>query len=130
MENQGDIADLAELKSALDRLKAENEALRSQALYWQCDPGIGLIRRVTDERYRKFSPSIRMRYAPVLMSGDAAVHKDAERYRWLRARLVGAFKDWDDNGRGMFGVAFKVPGEAWLGCDENIDAAMVEVKSR
>jgi len=78
------VADLVALKNERDQLKAENEALRNQAIYWQCAPGIGLIRCVPDARYRKFSPSIRMRYSPVLMIADEAMRKDAERYRWFR----------------------------------------------
>ncbi|MNR24694.1 hypothetical protein D3C85_1417940 [compost metagenome] len=50
--------------------------------------------------------------------------KDAGRYRWLRRRFVFACVDFDDAGRGMFGLTFKVPGDTWIGCDENIDAAM------
>lgn len=127
---QGDLTDLAGLKNELDQLKAENEELRNQAVYWQCAPGIGLIRCVPDARYRKFSPSIRMRYSPVLMVDDEALRKDAERYRWIRPRLVGVLQDWDDRGKGMLGLSFKVPGEAWFGCDENIDCAMAEAKKQ
>lgn len=58
-------------------------------------------------------------------STDADVfRKDAERYRWLRVRLIGVLRDWDDKGKGMLGLSFKIPGEAWRSCDENIDAAM------
>jgi hypothetical protein len=33
-------------------------------------------------------------------------------------------KDWDDRGKGMLGLSFMIPGDAWRTCDENIDAAM------
>lgn len=114
------------LVAEIDRLKAEVEALRNQVVYWQCPPGIGLIRCVPDARYRKFSPATRMRYSPVLMVCDEDLRKDAERYRWLRLRLIGVLKDWDDSGKGVLGLSFKIPGEAWRSCDENIDAAMAE----
>lgn len=60
--------------------------MNNPTLYWQCKPGIGLIRCVPDARYRKFSPRIRAYYSPVLMVEDEAVRKDAERYRWLRSQ--------------------------------------------
>lgn len=47
------------------------EQLRASKLYWVAAPGSGLVRCVTDARYRKFSPSIRARYSPVVSSGDA-----------------------------------------------------------
>lgn len=63
-----------------------------------------------------------------IAGGDSAgadvFRKDAERYRWLRVRLIGVLRDWDDKGKGMLGLSFKIPGEAWRSCDENIDAAM------
>jgi len=82
------VADLVALKNERDQLKAENEALRNPTLYWKCEPGLGLIRCVPDARYRKFSPSIRMRYTPVLMVDDEALRKDAERYRWFRDHSI------------------------------------------
>jgi len=82
------VAALVELENERDQLKAENEALRNQAIYWQCAPGIGLIRCVPDARYRKFSPRVRMRYSPVLMVFDEAMRKDAERYRWFRDHSI------------------------------------------
>lgn len=53
------------------------------------------------------------------------VAKDAERYRWLKSRMVGANFDWD--GEGMVTLAFEMPGDCALGadCDKNIDAAML-----
>ena len=117
MTNQGQIADLADLKQLIycvlndrrfcsdefhktfaeaandliaenDRLKTENEALRDHTIYWQCAPGIGLIRCVPDARYRKFSPKTRMRYSPVALIGDPELRKDAERYRWFRDHSI------------------------------------------
>jgi hypothetical protein len=58
--------------------------MSNPVLYWQCEPGIGLIRCVSDARYRKFSPRTRMRYSPVLVVADESLRKDAERYRWFR----------------------------------------------
>lgn len=53
------------------------------------------------------------------------VAKDAERYRWLKSRMVGANFDWD--GDGMVTLAFEMPdGCAFCAdCDQNIDAAML-----
>jgi hypothetical protein len=31
---------------------------------WECDAGIGLIRYVTDEKYKKFTPTIQKHYKP------------------------------------------------------------------
>ena len=78
------IPELVAESEELFRLRAENQARPAPTLYWQCDPGLGLIRCVPDARYRKLSPSIRMRYSPVLMVADEALRKDAERYRWFR----------------------------------------------
>ncbi len=71
------------LRIERDQLKAENKALRSARLWWVAPPGLGIIRCVTDERYRKFSPSIRARYEPVVVQDYPELRKDAERYRWL-----------------------------------------------
>jgi hypothetical protein len=61
-------------------------------------------------------------YEALLAERDAA-QKDAERYRWLRQRLVGASFDWDDEG--MTVLAFEMPDGVSIGadCDKNIDAA-------
>ena len=61
------------------------------------------------------------------------VVKDAERYRWLKSRMVGVNFDWDDEG--MTALAFEMPDSLSFcaDCDKNIDAAMLasqpEVKS-
>lgn len=62
-------------------------------------------------------------YEALLAERDALA-KDAERYRWLRQRLVGASFDWDDEG--MVVLAFEMPADLSIGadCDKNIDAAM------
>lgn len=54
------------------------------------------------------------------------LRKDAERYRWLSQRLVGASFDWDDEG--MTILAFEMPDGVSIGadCDKNIDTAMQE----
>ncbi|MBW9244105.1 MULTISPECIES: ead/Ea22-like family protein [Pseudomonas] len=59
-----------------------------------------------------------------LTAENKALLKDGERYRWLRNRLIGVSSDWDDSGNGMLGLAFKIKGDRWIGCDENIDDAM------
>ncbi|EPL59914.1 hypothetical protein B382_23693 [Stutzerimonas stutzeri B1SMN1] len=58
-----------------------------------------------------------------LLAERNAAQKDAERYRWLRQRLVGASFDWDDEG--MTVLAFEMPDGVSIGadCDKNIDAA-------
>ena len=59
------------------------------------------------------------------IAGAAAeLKRDADRYRWLRSRLVGASFDWDDEG--MTVLAFEMPPSLSIGadCDRNIDAAM------
>jgi hypothetical protein len=38
--------------------------LESQPVAWECDAGIGLIRYVTDKKYKKFTPSIQKHYKP------------------------------------------------------------------
>jgi len=62
-------------------------------------------------------------YEDLLAERDALA-KDAERYRWLRQRLVGASFDWDDEG--MTVLAFEMPDGVSIGadCDKNIDAAL------
>lgn len=59
-----------------------------------------------------------------LLAERDALAKDAERYRWLRQRLVGASFDWDDEG--MTVLAFEMPDGVSIGadCDKNIDVAM------
>lgn len=58
---------------------------------------------------------------PAQVQDDIA--KDAERYRWLKAQMVGASFNWDDEG--MTVLAFQMPDGIALGsdCDKNIDAA-------
>lgn len=59
-----------------------------------------------------------------LLAERDALKKDAERYRWLRQRMVGASFDWDDEG--MVVLAFEMPAGLSIGadCDKNIDAAL------
>lgn len=44
-------------------------------LWWVTEPGNGLIRCVPDAKYRKFSPSIRARYTPVLHRQDQGIQQ-------------------------------------------------------
>jgi HD superfamily phosphodiesterase len=55
-----------------------------------------------------------------------ALRRDAERYRWLRERLLAA--DFDYNGEGVEALVFELPGNTAVSadCDANIDAAMKE----
>lgn len=59
-----------------------------------------------------------------LLAERDALAKDAERYRWLRQRLVGASFDWDDEGTVV--LAFEMPAGLSIGadCDKNIDNAL------
>jgi hypothetical protein len=52
-----------------------------------------------------------------------ALRADAERYRYLRLRLVGADFDWAESGESV--LIFKAsPGvQVWADCDMTIDAA-------
>lgn len=51
------------------------------------------------------------------------VRENAKRYKFLRSRLLGVVTDFDDRGRGVLGLSFKIAGDHWVGCDENIDTA-------
>lgn len=53
-----------------------------------------------------------------------ATIRDAERYRWLRDRLLGADFDWNKSGVTI--LAFEFPRNIGIcgNCDKNIDAAM------
>jgi len=59
-----------------------------------------------------------------LLAERAELKRDAERYRWLRGRLVGSSFDWDDEG--MVILAFEIPDNVAVSasCDKVIDAAM------
>lgn len=50
--------------------------------------------------------------------------KDAARYRWLKARLMGADFDWNESG--ACALVFEWPKDVPVGvdCDQNIDAAI------
>lgn len=52
------------------------------------------------------------------------LRKDAERYRWLSKRMVGAHFNFDDEG--MCVLAFQMPGTIHISasCDRNVDMAM------
>ncbi|MGX5220284.1 hypothetical protein ACVTMO_16830 [Pseudomonas segetis] len=64
-----------------------------------------------------------------LLAERAELKRDAERYRWLRSRMVGVSFDWDDEG--MVAIAFQMPPTTSFGanCDRNIDIAMQEQPS-
>lgn len=53
-----------------------------------------------------------------------ALRKDAERYRWLAARLLAA--DFDYNGEGVQALVFELPAGCTVSadCNATIDAAM------
>ncbi|MDF3019349.1 MAG: hypothetical protein K0Q92_652 [Steroidobacteraceae bacterium] len=59
---------------------------------------------------------------PVASAADELT--DAQRYRWLRARLVGIDFDWNENG--FTALCFRMPNgiAGSADCDETIDAAM------
>jgi len=59
-----------------------------------------------------------------IIAERAELKRDAERYRWLRGRLVGSSFDWDDDG--MVILAFEIPDNVAVSasCDKVIDAAM------
>lgn len=58
------------------------------------------------------------------------VAKDAERYRWLKSRMVGVNFDWDDEG--MTALAFEMPDNLSFcaDCDKNIDSAILVAASQ
>ena len=63
--------------AALSAVTAERDRLLASKLYWVAPAGSGLVRCVTDERYRKFSPSIRAKYDPVCCVDAAMAAKEA-----------------------------------------------------
>lgn len=62
--------------AALSAVTAERDRLLASKLYWVAPAGSGLVRCVTDERYRKFSPSIRAKYDPVCCVDAAMAAKE------------------------------------------------------
>ena len=100
---------LAGIGSRIEALLAENDSLR----------GLYKMHQQTETREML---DLRSERDALLAERDAA-QKDAERYRWLRQRLVGASFDWDDEG--MTVLAFEMPDGVSIGadCDKNIDAA-------
>lgn len=107
--------------SEVERLQAENEALR-KAVNFSVEM-FGKITSGDGSGHADLSRAV-LRIAGAALAGDDVFRKDAERYRWLQRRLIGVLKDWDDRGKGMLGLSFMIPGDAWRTCDENIDAAM------
>ena len=67
---------------------------------------------------------------PVTEAELERLRKDAERYRWLRDRMVGAHFDFDDEG--MVILAFEMPDTARISadCDETIDSAAAIAASK
>lgn len=63
--------------AALSAVTAERDRLLASKLYWVAPAGSGLVRCVTDERYRKFAPSIRAKYDPVCCVDAAMAAKEA-----------------------------------------------------
>lgn len=68
--------DLDRVTAALSAVTAERDRLLASKLYWVAPAGSGLVRCVTDERYRKFSPSIRAKYDPVCCVDTAMAAKE------------------------------------------------------
>ena len=60
----------------------------------------------------------------VLTERVKALEADAERYRWLKPRLLGADFDWNEEGNCV--LVFEMPNDATVSanCDETIDAAI------
>ena len=60
----------------------------------------------------------------LLLQERDALRKEAERYRWLAARLLAA--DFDYNGEGVQALVFELPAGCAVSanCDATIDAAM------
>ena len=58
-------------------------------------------------------------------AGLDADKRDAERYRWLRNRMLGADFNWNESGVTV--LVFEFPGNVGIGanCDKNIDAGML-----
>lgn len=59
-----------------------------------------------------------------LVGAGHPLRKDAERYRWLAARLLAA--DFDYNGEGVQALVFELPAGCTVSadCNATIDAAM------
>ena len=57
-----------------------------------------------------------------------AAQADAERYRWLRERLIGADFDWQESG--IYALVFEMPEGVGVSadCDKTIDAAMLKAR--
>lgn len=55
--------------------------MSNPVLYWQCEPGLGLIRCIPDARYRKFSSRVRQFYSPVLIVADECLHAENDTLR-------------------------------------------------
>ena len=101
-------ADLRELRLALVR---ERDAAIHQAAEWRKNFGV-LQRALVGETG---ASGIEVAHA---------LRKDAERYRWLAARLLAA--DFDYNGEGVQALVFEMPDgfHASADCGATIDAAM------
>lgn len=70
---------------------------------------------------------IREKYSAVERRRDDLL-ADANRYRWLRDRLIAADFDWNETGQSV--LIFEWPENVSVGgnCDMNIDAAIARVK--
>lgn len=57
-----------------------------------------------------------------------ALRKDADRYRWLKEKMLGIDFDWQE--AGITALSFEMPAGCAYGgdCDQNIDAAMEKQK--
>ena len=63
--------------------------------------------------------------ASSLTVGLDADKRDADRYRWLRNKMLGADFNWNESGVTV--LAFEFPNNVGIGgnCDKNIDAGML-----
>lgn len=102
-----------------EALLAERDAILLQARIWA---GEAKTQKATVDDVGRILGGV-PDWGPIA-AGVEQLKKDAERYRWLRQRLVGASFDWDDEG--MTVMAFEMPDGVSIGadCDKNIDSAM------
>ena len=115
---QSSIADLANLKRLAEAVNQTYADL--------CEHGGDQLAEAWNSAELAYDDAANPQVVLGLLAEVETLRKDAERYRWLRVRLIGVLKDWDDSGKGVLGLSFKIPGEGWRGCDESIDVAMAE----
>ena len=113
------IPELVAESEEMFRLRTYRLARRSPTLYWQCEPGLGLIRCVPDARYRKFSPRVRQFYSPVLMVVDKRVEAENDALRnavEFAAEMFWTITSGDGSGHADLARAlFRIAGDASVG---------------